>query len=175
MRTIDLRSDTVTQPTDQMRRAIAEAVVGDDVYGDDITINRLEAIAAEILHKEAAIFVPSGTFGNQLALLTHCRRGDEVILADDCHIVCHEGGASALIAGVQLRTTESEYGQIPPAVLEARIRKDKNDLHQPHTGLICLENAFSNGLVLPLDYMREVYENCRKIRYTHTFGRGAAV
>ena len=159
MRIIDLRSDTVTQPTDEMRRAMAEAVVGDDVYGDDPTVNKLETLAAEILHKEAALFVPSGTFGNQLALLTHCKRGDEVILDDDCHILQHEAGAPGIISGVNLRAVECDNGYMPLRAIETRIRQigdDIDDLHSPRTGLICLENAHGSGTVLPLDYMREV-------------------
>ena len=181
MRTIDLRSDTVTRPTNEMRQAMAQAAVGDDVYGDDPTVNQLEQLTAEMLHKEAALFVPSGTFGNQLALLTHCKRGDEVILSDDCHIVQHEGGASAVIAGVQLRaistretsggaagfgevkpTEASKLGQIPLDAIETRIRKDADDIHYPSTGLICLENAHSCGYVLSLDYMECVAELAQK-------------
>ena len=104
MKYIDLRSDTVTWPTDEMRAAMARAEVGDDVYGDDPTVNELEALGARLTGKEAALFVPTGTFGNQLALFTHCPRGTEVILGDDCHIVAHEAGAASVIAGVQLRT-----------------------------------------------------------------------
>lgn len=157
MRVIDLRSDTVTCPTGEMRQAMAQAAVGDDVYGDDPTVRALEEMAAELLHKEAALFVPSGTFGNQLALITHCQRGDEVILGDDCHIVQHEGGAAALLAGVQLRTLLTDQGQLPLADIEARIRKEE-DIHYPRTGLICLENAYSNGCAVPLEYMESVAE-----------------
>ena len=89
---IDLRSDTVTVPTEEMRKAMYEAVVGDDVYGDDQTVNELEALAAEIMGKEAGLFVPSGVMSNQLALFTHVNRGEEVILPDNCHIVAHEAG-----------------------------------------------------------------------------------
>lgn len=102
MKFLDLRSDTVTQPTTAMREAMYHAEVGDDVYGDDPAMKELEQYTAELLGKEAALFVPSGTFGNQLSLFTHCQRGDEVILGDDCHIVAHEVGASSVIAGVQL-------------------------------------------------------------------------
>ncbi|KZE34290.1 low-specificity L-threonine aldolase [Crenobacter luteus] len=150
----DLRSDTVTQPTPAMRRAMMDAEVGDDVYGDDPTVKALEAAAAERLGKEAALFVPSGNFGNQLALLTHCQRGDEVILGDDCHIVWHETGGAALIAGVQLRTVESDRGVMPPDAIRRRIRVG-DDIHWPRTGLICVENAHSNGLVIPLSVMAE--------------------
>ena len=161
MRIIDLRSDTVTRPTEEMRQAMAQAEVGDDVYGDDPTIIQLEALTAQLLHKEAALFVPSGTFGNQVALLTHCRPGDEVILGDDCHIVQHEAGAAAVIAGVQLRTVETELGQIPLNAIASRIRKEDN-IHYPTTGLICLENTYSNGCVLPLAYMEDVAELARR-------------
>lgn len=155
MRYIDMRSDTVTKPTDEMREAMFRAEVGDDVYGDDPTVNKLEELAAEKVGKEAALFVPSGTFGNQLALFTHCRRGDEVILGDDCHIVEHEVGAASVIAGVQLRTVNSEKGALPPEVVKSKLRG--NDIHFPETGLICVENAHSNGRVIPLSNMESIY------------------
>ena len=161
MHMIDLRSDTVTRPTDDMRKAMSEAAVGDDVYGDDPTINKLEQLAAEVLHKEAALFVPSGTFGNQVAILTYCRPGDEVILGDDCHIIQHEAGSAAIISGVQLRCVDSEMGMLPIEAIEARIRKTE-DIHYPRTSLICLENAHSNGHPLPIDYMKNVAELARK-------------
>ncbi|NDV11365.1 low-specificity L-threonine aldolase [Crenobacter caeni] len=154
MQWLDVRSDTVTQPTPAMREAMFAAVVGDDVYGDDPTVAELEALGARMLGKEAALLVPTGNFGNQLALLTHCRRGDEVILGDDCHIVWHETGGAAVIAGVQLRTIESELGVLDPKAIEARIRVGE-DIHFPRTGLICLENAHSNGRVIPLEVMAE--------------------
>lgn len=153
---IDMRSDTVTLPTKEMREAMANAAVGDDVYGDDPTINELEKYAAQLVGKEAALFVPSGTFGNQLALFTHCNRGQEVILGDDCHIVAHEVGAASVIAGVQLRTITSNMGIIPVDEIEKRIRE--NDLHYPETGLICLENAHSNGKVIPINIMESTYK-----------------
>lgn len=151
---IDVRSDTVTQPTPAMRDAMFNAEVGDDVYGDDPTVNRLEALAAERLGTEAALYVPSGTFGNQLALYTHCRRGEEVILGDDCHIVGHEAGASAAIAGVQLRTIDTPDGILRTDAIRRRLRLI-DDIHAPRTGLICLENAHSNGRVIPLSAMAE--------------------
>lgn len=156
MRFIDLRSDTVTMPTQEMRDAMYHAEVGDDVYGDDPTIKRLEAIAAEVSGKEAALFVPSGTFGNQLSLFTHCVRGSEVILGDDCHIVMHEVGASSVIAGVQLRTLPSRNGAISSEDVLSHIRGE--DLHFPSTGLVCMENAHSNGRVIPLEDMKAVYD-----------------
>lgn len=160
MKYIDLRSDTVTRPTQEMRDAMYAAEVGDDVYGDDPTVNRLEAYAAEKVGKEAALFVPSGTFGNQLALLTHCKRGSEVILGEECHIVQHEVGAASVIAGVQLRTLPGFIGQSDAVLIESRIREE--DIHEPSTGLICIENALSNGKVVPLDNMRKIYEMAAK-------------
>ncbi len=153
---IDLRSDTVTQPTDDMRQAMMTAVVGDDVYDDDPTIKELEAYAAELLGKEAALFVPSGTFGNQLCILTHTRRGDEVIVSNDCHILAHEVGAAAVIAGVQLRQIQCEGGRFNLETLKSYIRED--DIHYPDTGLICMENAHGDGSVLPLSYMKDIYD-----------------
>lgn len=151
---IDLRSDTVTKPTKAMREAMYNAVVGDDVYGDDPSVNELEEYAAQLIGKEAALFVPSGTFGNQLALLTHCQRGDEVLLGDDCHIVQHEVGAASVIAGVQLRTLASNKGVLDPEDIRSKIREE--ELHYPRTGLICLENAHSIGRVIPLNNMASI-------------------
>lgn len=155
MKYIDLRSDTVTWPTEEMRQAMACAEVGDDGYGDDPTVNRLERMAAERLGKEAALFVPSGTMGNQLAIFTHVQRGEEVITAEDNHIVVHEAGGAAIIAGAQLRCLKSEKGRVDLKNLEKAIRKPHE---APRTGLICLENAHSAGVVLDLDYMRQVRE-----------------
>ena len=151
---IDIRSDTVTRPTDAMRAAMAQADVGDDVYGDDPTINRLEALGAQMLGKEAALFVPSGTFGNQLALFTWCRRGTEVILGDECHIVVHEAGAPSVIAGVQTRCVPNPGGVLAPQEILRRLRRQ--DLHAPATSLICLENAHSAGRAVALADMDAV-------------------
>lgn len=156
MKFIDLRSDTVTMPTDEMRHAIANADVGDDVYGDDPTINKLEKLAAEKVGKESALFVPSGTFGNQLAILTHTKRGNEVIVGKNNHIVVHEVGASAVIAGVQLRTLETVNGVMSPEDVLNAIRAD--DIHEPETGLICVENAHGCGAVVPLNILKEIKE-----------------
>jgi threonine aldolase len=157
---IDIRSDTVTQPTTAMRKAMAEAEVGDDVYGEDKTINRLEAFGAELLGKEAALFVPSGTFGNQLALFTWCRRGSEVILGEECHIVANEAGASSIIAGVQLRCIPDPGGVLEPDEIQKRLRK--RDLHSPETSLICMENAHSSGKVIPLEKMDAAYKTAAR-------------
>jgi len=153
---IDIRSDTVTKPTETMRKAMAEAKVGDDVYGDDPTVNKLEELGAKMLGKEAALFVPSGTFGNQLALFTWCQRGTEVIVGEECHIIQHEAGAASIISGVQTRPIPAPSGILTVAELRKRIRKQ--DLHAPCTSLICLENAHSMGRSVPLDAMDEVKE-----------------
>ncbi|MGE5629998.1 MAG: low-specificity L-threonine aldolase [Caulobacteraceae bacterium] len=160
MRYIDLRSDTVTQPTDEMRKAMAKAIVGDDVYGDDPTMNLLEETAAKMVGKEAALFVPSGTMGNQLAVMTHTRRGNEIIAGKNCHIVQHEVGASAVLSGVQVRTLKSPQDIMDPKDVENAIRED--DIHCPETGLICMENALASGMVVPLAIMKEIYDVAKK-------------
>lgn len=160
MNYIDLRSDTVTMPTDEMREAIANALVGDDVYCDDPTVNKLEKLAAEKIGKEAALFVPSGTFGNQLALFTHTRRGQEVIVGKNNHIVIHEVGASAVIAGVQLRTIDTVNGKMNPSEVERSIRQD--DIHEPETGLICVEQAHGCGAVVALENLQEIKKIAKK-------------
>ncbi|AWX56680.1 low-specificity L-threonine aldolase [Brevibacillus brevis] len=159
---IDLRSDTVTKPTEEMLRAMAEAEVGDDVYREDPTVNRLEAIAAEILGKEAALFVTSGTQGNQVAVLTHCVNGDEVIAEADSHIFYYEGGAMSALAGVQTRTLVGERGALRAEEVERAIRG--NNIHFPRTKLICLENTHNRagGAVISVAQMKSVYEIAKK-------------
>ncbi|UCF99785.1 MAG: low specificity L-threonine aldolase [Spirochaetaceae bacterium] len=157
MEPIDLRSDTVTKPTQEMRHAMYRAEVGDDVYGDDPTVNALEAYAAELVGKEAALFVPSGTFGNQLALFTHCQRGNEVVLSDQSHIVQHEVGAAAIIAGVQLRTFIPD-GNYPVWDDIREHLRNGLDIHWPQTDLVALENALGNGEVLPLTIMEDIFK-----------------
>lgn len=156
MKTIDLRSDTVTHPTQEMRKAMFEAEVGDDVLRDDPTVNELERIAAEILGKEASLFVPSGTMGNQLALMTSTRRGDEVIVSDNCHIFHHEVGGAAVLSGANLRMLSFPDGIYDVKQIEAAIRPV--EIHEPPTTLICMENALANGRVVPLETMKEIYE-----------------
>lgn len=160
MRYIDLRSDTVTQPTQEMRDAMHVADVGDDVYQDDPTVNALEALAAEMLGKEAALFVPSGTMGNQLALMSQTGRGDEVIVSADCHIFAHEVGAAAVLSGANLRQLSFHKGIYDANRIEKAIRPD--DIHEPKTVLICMENALANGFVVPVEIMEEVYALARK-------------
>lgn len=156
MKYYDFRSDTVTQPTDRMREMMAKALVGDDVYEDDPTVKQLETQSAKLLGKESALFVPSGTFGNQLAILTHTKRGDEVILGHDCHIMMHEVGAAAVISGVQLRQVQTNNGSMSAVEIERMIREA--DIHYPDTGLICVENAHSCGSVISLKQMNKIYQ-----------------
>jgi threonine aldolase len=157
MRIVDLRSDTLTKPTPAMRRAMAEAEVGDDVFGEDPTINRLEEMAAERLGKEAGLFVASGTMGNLVSLLAHCNRGDEIILGDNSHTFYSEQGGSAAIAGIHPRTLKNQPdGKLALKDIEASIRPD--DIHHPRSHLIVLENTHNrkNGSPLEAAYMRSV-------------------
>ncbi len=159
-RIVDLRSDTVTQPTDEMRQAMANAIVGDDVFGDDPTVNRLEAMAAERLGKEAALFVASGTMGNLVALLTHCGRGHEIILGDQSHTFINEAGGSSALGGIHPHTVKNQPdGTMALADLEGAIRHEGN-VHYPRTRLICLENThnYCSGTPLTIEYTRAVGE-----------------
>lgn len=158
-RRIDLRSDTVTLPTESMRRAMYQAEVGDDVWGEDPTVQRLQELAAERMGKEAALYVASGTMGNLVSLLAHCQRGDEVILGDECHIVHYEVGAAAVFGGLVYRTVPTtRCGELPLADIQAAIRGP--NVHFPPTGLICLENTHNRcgGTIIGPDYMRRVRE-----------------
>ncbi len=151
---IDLRSDTVTKPSDAMRRAMAQAEVGDDVFGDDPTVNRLEAMAAERMGKEAAVFVPSGTMANLLAVMTHTRPGDEILLGDECHIFNYEVAGSARLAGVQAHALRNKAdGSIAAADLAAAIRGP--NIHTPKNSLFCLENTHNRcgGAAVPVATM----------------------
>ncbi len=140
MNTIDLRSDTVTHPTPAMREAMARAEVGDDGYGEDPTVNRLQEMAAALLGKEAGLYVASGTMSNLVAVMTHCQRGHEVIVGHEAHMVHHEVAAHAGVAGVQIRTVMNDSrGCLDPADVEAAIRPVR--ANYPVTGLICLENT----------------------------------
>lgn len=155
--TIDLRSDTVTQPTAAMREAMATAEVGDDVYGEDPTVNRLEAIVANMLGKEAAVFVSSGTMGNLTSVLAHCGRGDEMILGDRSHIFRSEQGGAAALGGVHPMVIRNQAdGTLDMEEIQANIRGDNE--HYPVTKLICIENThnFCGGRILPVAYMDEI-------------------
>jgi threonine aldolase len=157
MKAIDLRSDTVTHPTPEMRQAIFAAEVGDDVYREDPTVNRLETIAAERMGKEAALFTTSGTQSNLIAVLTHTNHGDEIILGNDAHIFWYEVGGAAALGGVVLRTVPNDsYGRLNPDDIKRAIRG--KGIHYPETTLLCLENTHNRcgGAVLSADYTNEI-------------------
>jgi threonine aldolase len=154
---IDLRSDTVTRPSASMRAAMAEAEVGDDVFGDDPTVRRLEERVAEMLGKEAALFVPSGTMGNQLGVRVHCQAGDEFLCESNCHILFYEQGAYAQLFGIAAQPVEGDHGVLAVEQLIGRIRPANND-HYVRTRLVCLENTHNRGAgrVLPYDSVVEI-------------------
>ncbi|MBN2538703.1 MAG: low-specificity L-threonine aldolase [Deltaproteobacteria bacterium] len=159
MKVIDLRSDTVTVPTQAMREAIYHADFGDDVYGEDPTTNRLEEMAAEMTGKEAAILVSSGTMGNLISLLVHCGRGDEIIIGDQAHIFYYEvGGMSALGGIIPHTVTNQRDGTMRLEDIETAIRGD--NIHYPRTRLICLENTHNrcNGIPITMEYTDSVKE-----------------
>lgn len=158
---IDLRSDTVTQPTPEMRIAMANAEVGDDVMGDDPTVNALEAYVAELLGKEAAIYMPSGTMTNQVALRVHTEPGDEVVLESEAHIYYYEGGAPAALSGVMCRLVQGEKGIFTAAALQQVLRPA--DVHFPKTKLVCLENTHNRGggRIFPLSEIKAIAQVCR--------------
>jgi len=155
MEVIDLRSDTVTMPTEEMRAAMARAEVGDDVYGEDPTVNRLQEMAAGLMGKEAALFIPSGTMGNLAAILAHCARGDEMILGDRSHTFLFEAGGAAALGGIQPHTLPNQAdGTLDLDDIEAAIRPD--DPHYPISRLVSLENTHNRcgGVVLTVEYTR---------------------
>jgi len=146
---IDLRSDTVTKPTDEMREAMKEAKVGDDVLGEDPTVKELEELAAKKLGKEAGLFVTSGTQGNITSLLTHTEPGEEIIFGKDCHIYRYEVGGYASLAGLSSRTLDDSEGYIDPSDIKEAVR-EKN-IHHPETSLLCIENTHNVAGGIPVD------------------------
>jgi threonine aldolase len=163
MKVIDLRSDTVTLPSPQMREAICRAELGDDVFGEDPTVNRLEQMAAERVGKQAALLVPSGTMGNLASILTHCGRGTEVILGDQCHTFIYEAGGISALGGIHPRPLLNQPdGTLRLEAIEAAIRPD--NVHFPRTRLICLENTHNrcSGAVLTPEYMAQVAALARR-------------
>lgn len=148
---IDLRSDTVTKPTAEMRQAMGRAEVGDDVYGEDPTVNRLESLAAEMLGKEAAVFAPSGTQSNLIGVMSHCRRGDEYIVGQHAHTYKYEGGGAAVLGSIQPQPLAFEPdGTLDLDKVARAIKPD--DYHFARTRLLCLENTHG-GLALPMEYL----------------------
>ena len=159
MKLIDLRSDTVTRPTPAMRAEMVAAEVGDDVYGEDPTVNRLEELAAEMLGTEEAIFASSGTQSNLLALLTHCGRGDEYIVGQKAHTYIHEGGGAAVFGSIQPQPLDLEPdGTLNLDKVAEAIKPD--DFHYARTRLLCLENT-QGGRALPMDYLKRAHEFAR--------------
>jgi threonine aldolase len=154
MRHIDLRSDTVTKPTPEMRAVMAEAPVGDDVFGDDPTVNRLEEAAATMLGKEAAIFAPSGTQTNLIALLSHCERGDEYIVGQTAHTYRYEAGGAAVLGSIQPQPLDLNTDGTFDLERVAQVIKP-DDYHFARSRLLCVENTH-NGLALPMDYLPRV-------------------
>ncbi|MCX6097768.1 MAG: low-specificity L-threonine aldolase [Caldiserica bacterium] len=154
---IDLRSDTVTKPTQAMRDAMATAEVGDDVYREDPTVVRLEDLGAGMLGKEAGLFVVSGTMGNQVAIMTHTQRGDELITEAESHIFYYEVGDIAMLSGVQARQVPGKRGVMDPDDVKHAIR-DSSNIHFPRTSLIAIENTHNRGggKVWPIEYVREI-------------------
>lgn len=162
LRVVDLRSDTVTVPTPAMRAAMAAAEVGDDVFGDDPTVQRLEARTAELLGKAAAVFVPSGTMGNQIALRSHTEPGDEIVVEANAHIYYYEGGAPAALSGVMCRCVTGNRGRFTGADVAAVLRPP--DPHFAPTRLVCVENTHNRGggAVWPLEQIAEVARVARE-------------
>lgn len=158
---VDLRSDTVTQPTDAMRHAMARADVGDDCYGEDPTINRLQELAADMLGCEAALFVPSGSMANQIAVKVLSQPGGEVICEEDCHLIHHEAGACALLSQVQLRGLASTSGVLSPDDVRAALRPA--DPYQPRSVLVAIENTHNTagGTVWPIEAVRATSDVAR--------------
>src|SRR5512140_2216152 len=159
MEPIDLRSDTVTKPTPEMREAMAEAEVGDDVFRDDPTVIRLENLAAGMVGKDAALFVPSGTLGNLIALLVHCQRGEEAIVGSLSHIYLNEAGGMSALGGIQpCPVPNQKDGTLRLEEIRASIRSE--DVHHPITRLVCLENTqnICGGVPLTPEYTRQVGE-----------------
>ena len=157
MNNIDLRSDTITKPTKNMRKAMAEAEVGDDVFSEDPTVKCLEKAAADKLGKDAAVFVPSGTMGNLISMLSHCNRGDEIILGDQSHIFLNEVGGISALGGIHPHIIANESdGTLNLKTIEKKIRA--SDLHYPPTRLIALENTHNYCMGSPIkpEYMRQI-------------------
>ncbi|KAF4085013.1 hypothetical protein AMELA_G00112560 [Ameiurus melas] len=158
--TVDLRSDTVTEPGEAMRSAMAQARVGDDVFGEDPTVNELQKVVADMFGMEAALFVPTGTMSNLIAVMVHCReRGDEMIVGDLSHLHIYEQGGSAQLAGVHSTTLMTlADGTFDLDQLESKIRHGYPDAHYPRSRLVCVENTHNimGGRVLPVSFLQQV-------------------
>ena len=172
MKFIDLRSDTVTLPNEAMRKAMAQAELGDDVFGEDPSVNRLQEMSADLTGKEAALFVPSGTMANLTCLLTLCERGDEIYLGDQSHIFLNEAGSSAAVGGLHPRAIHNnEDGTIDVEDIEASVRPD--NVHFPRSRLLCLDNTHNRcwGSPLTLEYLSSIIELAERLELkTHLDG-----
>ncbi|MBC8258882.1 MAG: aminotransferase class I/II-fold pyridoxal phosphate-dependent enzyme [SAR324 cluster bacterium] len=159
---IDLRSDTITLPSAEMRKVMAQAPVGDDVFSDDPTVNALEQRTAEILGKEAAVFMPSGTMTNQVAVRTHTQPGDEILLDENAHIYFYEGGGTAALSGAICRLIPGTRGIFGAVEMEAAMRPV--DVHYPQSKIVCVENTTNRGggKVWPLEKLAEVQNSARE-------------
>ncbi len=159
---IDFRSDTITRPTPEMRQVMAQAEVGDDVFGDDPTVNRLQEMMAEMCGKQAALFVPSGTMGNQVSLKTHTVPGDEIIVERNAHIFNYESGSPGMLSGVQVYPIEGDKGVITAEQIAGAIRPD--NIHHPTTRLICLENTHNRagGTIFPMSEIQRIHALARE-------------
>ena len=161
MKIVDFRSDTVTEPTPEMREAMRCAEVGDDVYGDDPTVNKLQELAAAMTGKEAALFVPTGTMGNQASIMAQTRPGDELIAAAGSHIFVNEAGGAARLSGVSCALADNADGTVKPEDIHRLVRATGN-AHYPRTSLVCLENALGNGGVVTVDEMKAVWKAAKE-------------
>jgi threonine aldolase len=159
---LDFRSDTVTWPTPEMREAAAKAKLGDDVYGEDPTVNELERLAAEMLGKEAGLFVTSGTMGNATSVLAHTQRGDEIILEATSHIYVNEVGGLAVMGQLMARTVPGELGWMKPEAVEKAIRAE--NIHYPRTSLVCVENTHNSagGIALTPQQLKADWEVAKR-------------
>ncbi len=164
MKIIDLRSDTVTRPTPAMMKAMMAAPLGDDVLGDDPTVIKLQNETARLLGKQAGLFVPSGTMGNQLAIMTHTQPGDEVILDYESHIFRYEVAGAAVMSGVQFNALTGPGGVMTAEQIQDAIRPE--DIHQPATTLVCLENTHNRagGTIYPLEEIKKISALCKNNR-----------
>ena len=158
---IDFRSDTVTEPTEEMRKAMESCEVGDDVYEDDPTVKRLEELAAAVMGKEAALLVPSGTMGNQLAIMGSTRPTDEVIISRSSHVVASEAGGAALFSSVNFCIIDHPKQYVTAEAIRASVRT--SNIHHPNTSLVCVENALGNGCVVGLDVMEGAYDTAKEL------------
>src|SRR5919197_3122811 len=163
VRVVDLRSDTLTMPSPEMRRAMHDAELGDDVFGEDPTVNRLQEVAAERMGKDAALFISSGTMGNLLGLLVNARSGQEVICDNESHVFLNEGGGAAALGGIQLRPLPPQRGVLTREQVEAAIRPTDDD-HQPITAAVSLEDTHNRegGVCWPLEALKAVAETAHR-------------